>query len=445
MDRNQQPYTVKDILTTEVAPALGCTEPIAIALATAAAASLMPTDTIERIEIWVDPNIYKNGIAVAIPGAQGNTGLDLAAAIGALGGDPERRLEVLEPVTEDIVAAAKAFIASGRVTVNLLEDQKGLFIKGAVTGNGKRAICIISDYHDNIVSLTLNDSPILNSPILGADDNRQTKTDPRELEAWLTQLTLKDLMRLIDDLDAEDLAFIREGVRYNVRLAEYGLKFGSGLGIGKTLERLVRQKLIRRDMILAARILTSAASDARMQGVNLPAMSSAGSGNHGLTAVLPIWAVKDYVDCETESVLEAICLSHIITAYVKAHTGRLTAVCGCSVAAGAGATAGVTYLLGGDHKHIAGAIMNLTEDLAGIICDGAKAGCSLKLATAAGTAVQAALFALQGVHVQATDGIISASPEATMKNVGELSVQGMVEADRTILKIMLKKQFGDVS
>jgi len=181
MDRNQQPYTVKDILTTEVAPALGCTEPIAIALATAAAASLIPTDTIERIEIWVDPNIYKNGIAVAIPGAQGNTGLDLAAAIGALGGDPERRLEVLEPVTEDIVAAAKAFIASGRVTVNLLEDQKGLFIKGAVTGNGKRAICIISDYHDNIVSLTLNDSPILNSPILGADDNRQTKTDPREL------------------------------------------------------------------------------------------------------------------------------------------------------------------------------------------------------------------------------------------------------------------------
>lgn len=260
----------------------------------------------------------------------------------------------------------------------------------------------------------------------------------------MTQLTLKDLIRLIDDLDAEDLAFIREGVQYNVRLAEYGLKFGSGLGIGKTLERLVRQKLIRRDMILAARILTSAASDARMQGVNLPAMSSAGSGNHGLTAVLPIWAVKDYVDCETESVLEAICLSHI-TAYVKAHTGRLTAVCGCSVAAGAGATAGVTYLLGGDHKHIAGVIMNLTEDLAGIICDGAKAGCSLKLATAAGTAVQAALFALQGVHVQATDGIISASPEATMKNVGELSVQGMVEADRTILKIMLKKQFGDVS
>lgn len=445
MDHNHRSYTVKDLLRTEVAPALGCTEPIAIALATAAAASLMPADTVERVEIWVDPNIYKNGVAVAIPGTQGNTGLDLAAAIGALGGDPMRRLEVLEPITEDIVTAAKGLVHSGRVTVNLLQDQKGLFIQGKVAGNGKTAVCIIRDYHDNIVELTLNDTAVKDSPLLRPDDRRKSKIDPRELEAWLKQLSLGDLLHLVDHMDDEDLAFIHEGVQYNSRLAEHGLKFGSGLGIGKTLERLVRQKLIKKDMILAARILTSAASDARMQGVKLPAMSSAGSGNHGLTAVLPIWAVKEYVDCDEKSVLEAICLSHIITAYVKAHTGRLTAICGCSVAAGAGATAGITYLLGGDQKHIAGAIMNLTEDLAGVICDGAKAGCSLKLATAAGTAVQSALFALQGVHVQATDGIISASPETTMKNIGELSVQGMVEADRTILKIMLEKQFGDVS
>ena len=445
MEHNDRDYTVKDVLRTEVAPALGCTEPIAIALATASAASLISEDTIERIEIWIDPNIYKNGIAVTIPGTQGLNGLDLAAAIGALGGEPERRLEVLEPITEDAVAAAEAFVASGRVTVHLLHDQKGLYIKARVTGNGNSAICIINEFHDNIVSLQLNDKPIKDSIPLSTGDGNRNKIDPRDLETWLKQLSLGDLMRLVDDLDDEDLAFLDEGVQHNARLAEYGLKFGSGLGIGKTLERLVRQRLIKKDMILAARILTSAASDARMQGVKLPAMSSAGSGNHGLTAVLPIWAVKDYIDTDDRSVLEAVCLSHIITAYVKAHTGRLTAVCGCSVAAGAGATAGITYLLGGDQKHISGAIMNLTEDLAGVICDGAKAGCSLKLATAAGTAVQSALFALQGVHVQATDGIISASPETTMKNVGELSVYGMVEADRTILKIMLKKQFGDAA
>ena len=445
MGNNHRSYTIKELLRTEVAPALGCTEPIAIALATAAAASLISEDTIERIEIWVDPNIYKNGIAVAIPGTQGLTGLDLAAAIGAMGGEPERGLEVLEPITEDAVDAAQVLVASGRVTVNLLQDQQGLYIRARVAGNGNSATCIIRDYHDNIVSLELNDSTVRDSRLQRKEDKGRSDIDPRDLETWLKQLSLGDLMRLVDDLDDEDLAFLEEGIRYNVRLAEYGLKFGSGLGIGKTLERLVRQKLMKKDMVLAARILTSAASDARMQGVKLPAMSSAGSGNHGLTAVLPIWAVKDYIDSNMQSVLEAVCLSHVITAYVKAHTGRLTAICGCSVAAGAGATAGITYLLGGDQKHIAGAIMNLTEDLAGVICDGAKAGCSLKLATAAGTAVQSALFALQGVHVQATDGIISASPETTMKNVGELSVRGMVEADRTILKIMLDKQFGNVT
>lgn len=177
-----------------------------------------------------------------------------------------------------------------------------------------------------------------------------------------------------------------------------------------------------------------------MAGVKLPAMSSAGSGNHGLTAVLPIWAVKEFIECEKKSILEAIGLSHIITAYVKAHTGRLSAVCGCSIAAGAGATAGVTYLLGGDVQHIAGAITILTEDLAGIICDGAKAGCALKLATAAGTAVQAALFSLQGVNVQ-SDGIIGTSLEQTTQNIGVLSTKGMIETDRTILRIMLEKQF----
>jgi L-cysteine desulfidase len=253
-----------------------------------------------------------------------------------------------------------------------------------------------------------------------------------------------DLFRLIEDLDAEDIKFLEEGVYTNLRLANYGLKNGSGLGIGKALERLARQRLIKKDMILAARILTSAASDARMAGVKLPAMSSAGSGNHGLTATLPIWAVKDFIECDTKTVLEAVGFSHIITAYVKAHTGRLSAVCGCSIAAGAGAAAGVTYLLGGDINHIAGAIKNLTEDLAGVICDGAKSGCSLKLATAAGTAIQAALFSLQGVHVQSTDGIIGTSPEATMQNIGTLSTQGMIETDRTILKIMLEKQFAEI-
>ncbi len=435
-------FSIKDILRIEIAPALGCTEPAAIAYGAAAAASLLPTHEIHSLELWVDANIYKNGVAVSIPGTDGLTGLDTAAALGALGGDSTRRLEALDPITGETVTQAKRLLQDGGVKVHLLEDQDGLFIRTTIRSTDDVAESVICDLHDNIVSLSLNGVKITDSPLLSrvSSDGRN---DLARLEEWLRGISLDGLLGLVDDLDADDLAFLKQSIELNMRLAEYGLKFGSGLGVGKTLDRLARQGLIKRDMILEARKLTSAAADARMAGVKLPAMSSAGSGNHGLTAVLPIWAIREFIACEQRTVLEAIGFSHLITAYVKAHTGRLSAVCGCSIAAGAGATAGVTYLLGGDIHHIAGAISNLTEDLAGVICDGAKAGCALKLATAAGTAVQAALFSLQGVNVRSNDGIIGTSVEKTTQNIGTLSTKGMIETDRTILKIMLEKHFSE--
>lgn len=436
-------YTVKDILHLQVAPALGCTEPVAIALGAAAAASLLDRHTIDEIEVSVDPNIYKNGLAVSIPGTGGLSGLDMAAAIGACAGNPALKLEVLESVDEDDVPTAKKMIKEGRVKVNLLADHRGLHIQTRVKAGGDYAESLIRGMHDNIVSLSFNGKPVAASALISEPVDNQNESPVSALETWLKTLSLGQLIKLLDDLDTDDLAFLQSGIDANMALADYGLKFGPGLGIGLALERLARQKLITRDMILEARILASAAADARMAGVKLPAMSSAGSGNHGLTAILPIWAVKKWVDCTAETTLKAIGLSHLITAYVKAHTGRLTAVCGCSVAAGAGAAAGVAYLLGGDERQISGAIKNLTVDLAGVICDGAKGGCALKLATAAGTAVQSALFALQGVNVKSTDGIVGLSSEQTMKNVGTLSTEGMIETDRTILKIMLEKQFTD--
>ena len=434
-------YTVKDILKIEVAPALGCTEPVAIALGAAAAATLLPDKTIDSIEVWVDPNIYKNGLAVSIPGTEGLVGLETASAIGALGGDPSLKLEVLEPITREVVAAAQGFLKAGKVKVNLLAEHKGLYIKTVLQSGTDTAESVIRDLHDNIVLLKKNDREIIENDLISKELRNGDKSSLMALETWLKSLSLADLIELVDDLDADDKKFLEEGIQFNLRLAEDGLKHGQGLGVGKTLERLARQGLIKKDMILEARILASAAADARMAGVKLPAMSSAGSGNHGLTAILPIKAVNDFVNCDHDTLLEAVCLSHIVTAYIKAHTGRLSAVCGCSIAAGAGAAAGVTYLMAGDIHHIAGAIKNLAEDLAGVICDGAKAGCALKLATAAGTAVQAALFSLHGVNVLPTDGIIGASPEQTMQNIGTLSKQGMIETDRTILKIMLEKQF----
>jgi L-cysteine desulfidase len=437
-------YTAKEILKIQVAPALGCTEPVAIALGAAAAVSLLPEKRIEKIEIWVDPNIYKNGLAVSIPGTDGLNGLGLASALGAFGGDPALRLEVLDSVDDAAVEKAKKLVNGAQVKVNLLKDQMGLYIRTRVTAGDHVAESVIMGLHDNIASLTLDDEAIVQSQLLPSRESGSGKGDLDELESWLKERSLGALIELLDGLDEEDLNFIASGVEVNKRLAEFGLKHGCGLGVGRTLDRLVRLGLMKRDMMTAARILTSSAADARMSGVKLPAMSSAGSGNHGLTAILPIVAIEPFIEVDHRTVLESIGLSHIVTAYVKAHTGRLSAICGCSVAAGAGATAGVTYLMGGTKKHIAGAIKNLTEDLAGVICDGAKDGCALKLSTAAGTAVQAALFSLQGVNVSAKDGIIGQSPEDTMKNIGTLTTQGMIETDRTILNIMLEKQFCDV-
>ncbi|MCP4689393.1 MAG: serine dehydratase subunit alpha family protein, partial [Desulfobacterales bacterium] len=283
-------FTVKDILTMEVAPALGCTEPVAIALGAAAAGSLLPDEKIESMEISIDPNIYKNGIAVSIPGTDGLNGLDTAGAIGLLGGDPALKLEVLEPVDEAAVKRAQAFLDAGKVKINLMEEQRGLLIKTVVKGEKNTAESVIQDLHDNITSLTLNGREITDSPLLSGRAKDTGKGDIGRLEDWLKELTLIELLGLLDDLDSDDMEFLEEGVRFNLKLADFGLKYGSGLGVGKTLERLARQRLLKRDMILAARMLTSAASDARMAGVKLPAMSSAGSGNHGLTATLPIWA-----------------------------------------------------------------------------------------------------------------------------------------------------------
>ncbi len=432
-------FTAKNILEMEVTLALGCTEPVAIALGAAAAATLLPEKKFDSIEIWIDPNIYKNAMAVIIPGTKGLQGLDTAAALGAYGGDPERGLEVLDSIDETTLAQAKTLIDKKQVKVNLREET-GLYVRTKLISGDDTAESLIIDLHNNIVSLSLNGEEVKNSPLLTKANSKGGRHTLAELEAWLRELTLEEILELMRELDDSDLDFLEEGVNHNLALADYGLKHGSGLGIGKALDRLIKQKLVVKDMTSSARRLTSAAADARMGGAKLPAMSSAGSGNHGLTAILPIWAIKDFIDHDRETLLRAIGLSHIVTAYVKAHTGRLSAVCGCSVAAGAGATAGITYLVGGDASHMEGAIKNILEDLAGVICDGAKAGCALKLNTAAGAAVQAALFSLHGVNVQDTDGIIGDSTRQTIKNMGALSHDGMAEADKTILKIMLEKQ-----
>ncbi|MHC4322861.1 MAG: L-cysteine desulfidase family protein [Planctomycetota bacterium] len=394
------------------------------------------------MELWINPGIYKNAFGVAIPGAKGAIGIDWAAALGFYGGDPELKLEVLEPIDSDSVEIARNFIESGNVRTNLLKDKEGIYIRSKLTTADETAEAVIEGTHDNLTSLSYNGVPVQDNPLFSSSTKDHSAI--HRLEEFLRSRTLAELIALLEDMDEEDYDSVMQGVRYNLELSKHGLDFGDGLAVGKTLELLVEKGLIKKDMILEAKILTSSACDARMSGVKLPAMSSAGSGNHGLTAILPIWAVKDHVNhSDTKDVLKAIALSHIITGYIKSHTGRLSAVCGCSVAAGAGAAAGAAYLMRGDLSRISSAIKNLIGDLAGVICDGAKASCALKLATAAGTAIQSALFSLHGVNVKESDGIIDFTPEQTLRNMGQISTQGMIETDRIVLQIMVEKQFGD--
>lgn len=432
-------FTVKDILALEVAPALGCTEPTAIALGAAAAASLLSSkNEIDTVTLWLDPNIFKNGLAVAIPGTGGRSGLELAAAIGALAGDATLGMEVLTPITDDDVTRAAGFVAKGRVMIHLMENHRGLFVKTLVKSGQDEAISQIEVLHDNITTLIKNGQSITDHAFC-RKKRSNGKGNAADLEKALKEISMGDVLTLAASLDGADLDFIEKGIEMNMALSQYGLDHACGLQVGATLEKLAEKGLVTRDMIHDARVMTAAAGDARMSGARLPAMSSAGSGNHGLTAILPVKAVADHLGSTRDDLCRAVGLSHIVTACIKAHTGRLAAICACSVAAGAGAAAAIAWLFKGSPEQIGAAVENIIEDLAGVICDGAKNSCALKLDTAAGTAVQAALFAVNGLSVKMTDGIVGESPEKTIRNIGILSSEGMVETDRVILKIMLDK------
>ncbi|MFO7752258.1 MAG: L-serine ammonia-lyase, iron-sulfur-dependent, subunit alpha [Desulfobacteraceae bacterium] len=433
-------YSVKDILKFEVSPALGCTEPTAVALGAAAAVSLLEKQKKpDHIEIRLDPNIFKNGLAVAIPGTEGKSGLDMAAALGAAAGKPELKMEVLADITERDVEKASDMLSAGKVTVHLLYDKKGLYINTRVTSGGDIAESTIESQHDNITHLALNGKIPGNAHVDFGGEKSGEEGGYREFEQFLKNLSVRQAAAMVDTFDIEDLAFIKKGIQMNMDLAAYGLSHNCGLKVGKTFEKLVRKGFIKADVIHKARVLTSAASDARMSGASLPAMSSAGSGNHGLTAIIPVKVIADHIKSDEKDLCRAVGLSHIITACVKSHTGRLAAICACSVASGAGAAAGAAWLLGASVEKIGNAVENIIEDLAGVICDGAKNSCALKLATASGNSLQAALFAVYDLNVKMTDGIVGETPEKTIRNIGVLSSEGMIETDRTILKIMLEK------
>ncbi len=440
-------YGIKDILHNkarqllhlETEPGLGCTEPAAIGLAAAAAAALLGGARIDAIAVETDPNSTKNAMGVIIPNAGGGAGIALAAAMGALAGDASRGLQVFATVDGDGLDRATALLAAGGVRTQIAEQADGLYVKVSVDAAGRRAEAVIAGAHDSIVSLTLDNEA---RPLSRATGSAPGGNHEREaLKQWLVGLTLAELVGILDDLDADDLAFIKHGLTLNEALVEHGLTHAPGLGVGRTKLALIRQGLLKKDMALWAALRAAAGIDSRMGGVPLPAMTLAGSGNQGIAAGIPVAAAAHFATLEDESVvLRAVTLSYLVTCSIKAGAGLLSALCGSGVAGGAGVAAGCAYLFGGALESIGGALKNHIENSAAVLCDGAKTSCALKVGELAGSGVTSALLALHGCIVHPIDGIIDRSPDATMRNLGLIARQGLRGADPVILDIMRSKQ-----
>jgi L-cysteine desulfidase len=426
------------LLHLETGPGLGCTEPAAIGLSAAAAASLFKDRNFDAIEVTTDPNIYKNAMGVIIPGSGGECGIPLASAMGAAAGDPGLKLQVFAKMDPQRLAMAKRLIREGKVSAGMTKDQPGLYVRTVIRGAGHRAEAVITGQHDHIAFLSWDGKPQYGHPLLGA----AAKEDGNlaELEAWLLSLSLTDMVAQLDSLNEADLSYIREGIAMNSKLVEYGMAQAPGLGVAMAQNRLIQQGFLAKDMATWAGVMTAAGVDSRMGGAMLPAMTLAGSGNQGITSGIPIWTVAEFTgNRDRRLVCRAVALSYLVTCTIKAHAGRLSALCGSGVAGGAGVAAGVAYLRGGKTDHIGGAIKNHLETFATVICDGAKTSCALKLGEAATAAVKNALLSLQGTVVKYQDGFIDKSPEKTMLNLGRLSREGLSRMDPVILDIMLNK------
>lgn len=412
-----------DILIDQVSPALGCTEPIAVALAVAKAKETLDSPP-EKIEIKVDRNIFKNALSVGIPGTD-EKGMHIAVALALLVGKSEYNLEVLKNVTQEDVPSAQEIIKKNIINVSIDEDIVGLYVDVIVANQQGKARVVIKDKHDNIVLVEKNDEVIF--------AKEETTENKISLRDNIKNMSLKDLVEFVDQVDLKELDIVDQSIEMNKKIAEAGMDSKYSQVLSQELE------VSAMDCKTYVKFLTGTACYARMSGYPLPVMSCAGSGNHGLTAVLPIVAVGEKKQIDRKKIIRAVALSQLVTIYVKSYTGTLSPVCGCGVAAGVGASAGIVYLLNGNAEQIAGAIKNMTGTLAGVICDGGKPGCAFKLSISAGAALESAMMALSDIIISSFDGIVDETAEKTIMNLGKVSTDGMVNTDKTILEIMLEK------
>ncbi|MBR6305466.1 MAG: serine dehydratase subunit alpha family protein [Bacteroidales bacterium] len=436
-----------DLIRSEVKPALGCTEPIAVALAVAKAVEIITENCPGtcpdgwrrqadfKIEVDVSANILKNGMGVGIPGT-GMVGIPVAAALGAVCGESALGLEVLKNLTPEDVLRARELADTKAVRVTVADTDHLLYVKATVhladayasARVDPHAYAVIEDDHDRIVETSFADRILMSSESAAATEEKGHKD---------LGLTVKEILRFAEEAKFQDIAFILEDRTLNLALAMEGLQGDYGLKVGKAI-RENQKGVFGSDFLSYAMGMTAAASDARMAGCTLPAMSNSGSGNQGITVSMPIIAYAIKYNVDDERLARALILSNLIAIHIKSFLGKLSALCGCVVAS-TGSACGIVYLEGGGYDQVCAAIQNMAGNITGMVCDGAKVGCAMKVASGVSCAIQSAVLALRGTCIPSTDGIIEDDVEKTIRNIGKIGSAGMKTTDRMILDIMLCK------
>lgn len=413
-----------NILKHELVPALGCTEPIAIAFAAAKAVQVLG-EFPERIEMDCSGNIIKNVKGVTVPNSGGMKGIEAAAVLGAVGGDAEKELEVLEAVTEEHIARTRELVAQKLCTCNLIDGVENLYITARVKKGGQTAEVTIVSQHTNVVRIVKNGEVMLERPV--EEDSKKAGTDK-------SKLTVKDILDFADQVNMEDIdEIITRQVELNSAIAQEGLDNNYGAQIGKTLMHVWGKSATTRACARAA-----AGSDARMGGCSLPVVINSGSGNQGITVSLPVIVYAEEWEVSRDKMYRALVVSNLIAIHQKHYIGSLSAYCG-AVSAACGAGAGITYMYGGSYEQVSLTIINTLGNIGGIVCDGAKPSCAAKIASSVDAALMAFHLSIQNRSFLPGEGIIKGDIEETIKSMGYIGRVGMRSTDTEILNVMIDR------
>ena len=416
------------LIKREVVPAIGCTEPIAVALCVAKATETLGTMP-ESIDVLLSGNMLKNAMGVGIPGT-GMSGLPIAIALGAIVGKSEYQLEVLKDSTPEHVEKGKAYIAENRINISLKENiTEKLYIEVTVKAGDNTASAIIAGGHTHFISITHNGEVLLSSK-----QKNGTEVENKDIE-----LSLRMVYEFADTAPIEEIEFINEARRLNENASKKSLEGNYGHELGKTLSRPLGRGIMGDSMFSHILSATSSACDARMAGAMIPVMSNSGSGNQGIAATMPVVVFGEENHNTEEEITRALTLSHLTAIYIKQSLGRLSALCGCVVAS-TGSSCGITYLMGGTYEQVSYSVKNMIANLAGMVCDGAKPSCALKVTSGVSTAVLSAMLAIQNKHVTSVEGLVEDDVDRTIHNMTRIGAEGMNETDKMVLDIMTHKK-----